>query len=104
VNAPDDVLPEEGSIRQQRQERNVMRGFIASCISIVALYLSLAFTGMALADTAMDVKAVYAAWDAAFNKGMLKLLLPSIQMTPLSFPQAKWSSRVELMWRSSLVG
>src|SRR4029453_14905629 len=46
-----------------------MRGFIASCISIVALYLSLAFTGMALADTATDVKAVYAAWDAAFNKG-----------------------------------
>jgi uncharacterized protein (TIGR02246 family) len=65
----DDVLPEEGSIRQQRQERNVMRGLIASCISIVALYLSLAFTGMALADTATDVKAVYAAWDAAFNKG-----------------------------------
>jgi uncharacterized protein (TIGR02246 family) len=46
-----------------------MRDFIAPCISIVALYLSLAFTGMALADTATDVKAVYAAWDAAFNKG-----------------------------------
>jgi uncharacterized protein (TIGR02246 family) len=29
----------------------------------------LAFTGTALADTATDVKAVYAAWDAAFNKG-----------------------------------
>jgi uncharacterized protein (TIGR02246 family) len=49
-----------------------MRGFIASCISIVALYLSLAFTGMALADTATDVRAVYAAWDAAFNKGDAK--------------------------------
>jgi uncharacterized protein (TIGR02246 family) len=43
-----------------------MRGFIASCISIVALYLS---SGMALADTATDVKAVYAAHSAAFNKG-----------------------------------
>jgi uncharacterized protein (TIGR02246 family) len=42
-----------------------MRGFIASCISIVALYLS---SGMALADTATDVKAVYAAYSAAFNK------------------------------------
>jgi uncharacterized protein (TIGR02246 family) len=43
-----------------------MRGFIASCISIVALYLS---SGMALADTATDVKALYAAYSAAFNKG-----------------------------------
>ena len=41
-----------------------MRGFIASCIA--ALYLS---SGMALADTATDVKAVYAAYSAAFNKG-----------------------------------
>jgi uncharacterized protein (TIGR02246 family) len=49
-----------------------MRGFIAPCTSIVALYLSLAFTGMALADTATDVRAVYAAWDAAFNKGDAK--------------------------------
>ena len=66
-----------------------MRRFIASCISIVALYMSF---GMALADTATDVKAVYAAYSAS-TKGMLKPLLPSIQMTLFSFPQARWSSK-----------
>jgi uncharacterized protein (TIGR02246 family) len=51
---------------------------------------------MALADTATDVRAVYAAWDAAFNKGDAKAVAAFYTDDAIVLPPSQFKGRADV--------
>jgi uncharacterized protein (TIGR02246 family) len=82
-----------------------MKRLVNSGTSTLALCGILLFSAVALADPAADVKAVYAAWDTAFNdhdaKRIAALYTKDAVLVPPSHAIIKGSNAVEDFFRGN---